>query len=82
MTRIKYKAKPVWHETGLLDKSSGRFYCVAETPANLLLRMKGTRQVLSIPWSVVFIKAAWMEAARLKLAKKTAKAEARKGKVS
>ena len=63
MTRIKYRDKPVWHETGL--HYDGRAIAVAESPAKLLLRLKGTRQVLEIPWTVAFIRAAMMKAASI-----------------
>lgn len=69
MTEIKYKSKPVWHETGLRDSGTGRAYCVAESPTALLIRLKGTRQVLTLPWTVAYIKAAWGEAARQRLIK-------------
>lgn len=69
MTEIKFKAKPVWHETGLVDSGTGRPFCVAESPTALLMRLKGTRQVLALPWGVAYIKAAWLEAARLRLVK-------------
>lgn len=60
MTPIKAKDNPVYHESrAAID---GRAICVAETPGALLLRLKGTRQVLSIPWSVAYVKAAQIEA--------------------
>lgn len=80
MTTIRYKMTPTWHQTGLTDSASGRPYCVAETPANLLIRLKGTRQVLKLPWTLVYLKAAWVEAARLKLEKINARKAKKKGR--
>ncbi len=60
MTKIPHRDNPVYHETRLLQ--DGRAIIVAETPNALLLRLKGTRQVLSLPWSKAFLVAATMEA--------------------
>lgn len=82
MTRVKYRMRPVWHETGLIDSQTGRPFCVAETPANLLVRLKGTRQVLTLPWSIAYLKAAWMEAARVRLEKINARKAKKKAKAA
>jgi hypothetical protein len=81
LTRIRYRSKPVWHETGLID-ASGRPYCVAETPASLLVRLKGTRQVLALPWSLAYLKAAWLEAARIRLEKINARKARKKARAA
>lgn len=62
MTRIRYKSKPVWHETGQLDGITHRPYLVAESPAALLIRLKGTRTVLELPWSMAYLRAATLRA--------------------
>jgi len=59
----------VWHETGLVDSHSGRPYLVAESPASLLIRLKGTRQVLSLPWNIAYLRAATLAAAMIRLNK-------------
>jgi len=69
MTRIKYRMRPIWHETGLVESTSGRPYLVAESPAELLLRLKGTRQTLRLPWNVAFLRAATLAAAMGRLNK-------------
>jgi hypothetical protein len=58
MTKIKYKIKPTWHEAQA--DYMGRALLVAQTPHNILLRRKGTRQTLTLPLSVAFLKAAQM----------------------
>lgn len=82
VTRVKYRSRPVWHETALFDHSSGRAYCVAETPVNLLVRLKGTRQVLKLPWSLAYLKAAWIEAASIRLEKINARKARRKARAA
>ena len=52
MTKIRYRINPVWHETNLVDSQSGRPFCVAERPSHLLIRLKGTRTVVSLPWNI------------------------------
>jgi hypothetical protein len=80
MTKIKYREKPVWHETSWIDGATGRVMLVAETHHSLLVRLKGTRQVLSLPWGVVFIRAAWAEASRVAREKKKLRDERRKNR--
>ena len=65
MTPIRQRFKPVWHETGYADR--GRAMVVAETPHNLLIRLKGTRQVMQLPWSMIYLKAAQTTAALARL---------------
>jgi hypothetical protein len=60
MTHIKFKIRPVWHETDIVI--DGRPCLVSERPACLLLRLKGTRSTLMLPWGVAFIKAAMLRA--------------------
>jgi len=60
MTKVRYKSNPTWHETHTV--TDGRAICVAETPSNLLLRLKGTRQILELPWSMAYLRAATMRA--------------------
>lgn len=62
MTRIRFRSRPVWHETGLVDSQTGRPFLVAESPSALLLRLKGTRQVLSLPWNIAYLRAATLQA--------------------
>ena len=67
MTQVKYRAKPVWHQTRTLY--GGRQLLVAETPSNLLLRAKGTRQVLSLTWQVAWLRAAQLRASSARIEK-------------
>jgi hypothetical protein len=60
MTRMKLKAHPTWHETGCLDRQSKRPILAAEEPQCLLLRLKGTRQILRLPWNTAWTRAAWI----------------------
>lgn len=60
MTRCKLKIRPVWHETSTIIDN--RALCVAERPSCVLLRLKGTRTTLMLPWSAVFLRAATMRA--------------------
>jgi hypothetical protein len=61
MTKVRRRGEEVWHETeACID---GRAIVVAETSHNLLLRCKGRRQTLSLPWTLAFLRAAEAEAA-------------------
>lgn len=73
------KDKPTWHETGLTDHSTGRKICVAETPVNLLVRLKGTRTALQLPWSLAYLKAADLTAMELMKQRKQRRASVRRG---
>lgn len=73
MTSIRYKSKPVWHQTGLLDRSSGRAICVAESPAALLIRLKGTRTTVQLPWNLCYLHGAFALANANRVAKKSRK---------
>jgi hypothetical protein len=67
MTTIRWKASPVWHETAMHER--GRPILVAESPGQLLVRLKGTRQVLGIPWTLVYLRAAQMQAQQVRMEK-------------
>lgn len=67
MTKVKQRLRPVWHETQTVI--DGRPLCVAERPTCVMLRLKGTRQTLMLPWSVAFIKAATIRATEIARAK-------------
>jgi hypothetical protein len=69
MTAMKYRSKPVWHQSGTADSQSGRPILAAESPSYLLVRLKGTRQVLRLPWSLVYLRAAVAEVATQRLMK-------------
>lgn len=81
MTKIKYRSRPVWHETGLIDRMSGRMYVVAESPASLLIRLKGTRTILDLPWSMAFLRAAQLKVALANLNKVNKKRSVSRGRV-
>ena len=61
MTKVKYKSRPVWHETHTADRMTGRLFLIAESPGALLIRLKGTRQVLDLPWSLCYLRAATLK---------------------
>jgi hypothetical protein len=79
MTQIRYRHRPVWHETGLIDSHSGRKLCVAESPAALLIRLKGTRQQLELPWNIAWFRAATLKAAVLRLGKINKRRQVKRG---
>jgi len=56
MTTIKRRIRPVWHQTETVY--DGRPLLVAETPHAILLRRKGTRLTLSVPWSIAYLRGA------------------------
>lgn len=70
MTCIRHRPKPVWHDTGTLGERC-RTILAAETPAALLLRLKGTRTVLALPWRAAYMKAVWLAADAKRAARKT-----------
>lgn len=69
MTRVRFRSKPCWHESEVIDRQTGRTFCVAESPAALLIRLKGKRQTLSLPWAVAYLRAATIKASADALAK-------------
>lgn len=71
MTKMKPRIKPIWHESHMAER--GREICAAESPHNCLLRLKGTRQVLAIPWSAIYLWAARHEAEQVRKAKVAAR---------
>lgn len=80
MTRIHEKriTRPVWHETHTVTKPpKPGIICVAETPSNLLLRLKGRRAVLKLPWESAFDKAIMLAVRDAALAKINRKRRAR-----
>ncbi len=60
MTRCRPFGKHVYHQTD--SRCEGRPLLVAETADALLLRLKGCREVLALPWSIAHIKAAYLAA--------------------
>lgn len=80
MTKCKHKIRPVWHETSTII--DGRLLCIAERPSCVLLRLKGTRQTLMLPWGVAFIKAATIRAQEQAKAKVQRRASIKRGVLS
>lgn len=74
MTTIKYKDRPTWHQTGLVDDITGRPYLVAQTPTALLIREKGRRDSLRLPWNIAYFRAATLRAYELRCEKREKKA--------
>lgn len=60
MTCIRRRIRPVWHQTEIVY--DGRPLLVAETPHAVLLRRKGTRLTLSVPWAIAYLKGASIKA--------------------
>jgi hypothetical protein len=79
MTCIRYRNKPVWHETRTLYM--GRPILIAETPSNLLMRLKGTRQILELPHATAYLRAATLKASSLALHKIDKKKAIARGKI-
>lgn len=78
---LKFKAKPVWRETSIIvrDPTPG-IVCVALQPEALLLRLKGRRQILTMPFSGAYDRACWLEAARRRMEKLNAKKAKKKAR--
>lgn len=74
MTSMKLRERPIWHQSHAAER--GREILAAESPHNCLLRLKGTRAVLKVPWTAIYLWAARNEAEQ----KRKAKIEARKAK--
>lgn len=74
MYKMKYRERAIWHQSQANER--GREILAAESPHNCLLRLKGTRAVLQVPWTAIYLWAARHEAE----AKRKAKIEARKAK--
>jgi len=64
MTKTRYRQKPVWHETAAAYGAAGksRAICVAESATALLVKLKGTRTVLSLPYTTAYERAAALAA--------------------
>lgn len=80
MTAIKFKQKPRWRETAVVDSMTRRLIVVACEPQSILLRLKGTRQVLRVPFGVAFLRGAMLEAARIRMEKINARKARRRAK--
>ena len=78
MTSIRYRAKPLWRESSMHEK--GRPILIAETPCNLLIRLKGLRQVMALPYGLLYTWASQVEAERVRKQKKAEREARRKGK--
>lgn len=74
MTSIKY-TPPRWRQTEVLtrDGTAQGPIVVALEPSALLLRIKGRRQVLRLPFTLAYTKAAQIAAAAARLEKLNAK---------
>jgi len=85
MTPIRYKARPTYRVSEVVsrDGRKAREILVALEPAAILLRLKGCRTTLRLPLSVAFLKAAQLEADRVRAEKKTnRKTPVRRGRTS
>ncbi len=60
MGQIKFTESPQWHETGVVG-DHGRQILVALQPKCLLLRLKGLRATLELPFGVAYVRAAFLE---------------------
>jgi hypothetical protein len=65
MTTLKHTPRPRWRQTS--HEERGRPVCVALQPHSLLLRLKGTRRVLTLPLTSAWTHAA-LAAARVAIA--------------
>ena len=77
MTKCKFKLQPVWHETEVV--MDGRTVLVSERPACLLLRLKGTRQTLMLPWNVAYVRAAFLYSENARATKKKRRRAVQRG---
>ena len=74
MTRLIYHSAPRWRETEVVIRDRRvRPLVVAAQPSALMLRLKGTRGTLSIPYSPAYQLAARLEADRIRAEKKAAR---------
>jgi hypothetical protein len=65
MTTLKHTPKPRWRQTAAEER--GRPVCVALQPHSLLLRLKGKRMILEMPFASAWTTAAGL-AARVEIA--------------
>jgi uncharacterized protein YqjF (DUF2071 family) len=72
MVELTYQAKPRWRKTETLTRDGGHVgvIVVALQPTALLLRIKGTRRVLSLPYSSAYTRAAILAADQVRTEKK------------
>lgn len=79
MTQIRFNPKPRWRESNVITRDRGRIrqILVAAEPDSLLIRLKGTRGVLRLPYGVAYTRAAVLAADQVRRDRKEAK---RKGK--
>jgi hypothetical protein len=71
MTKLRYTHQPRWRESEVMVRDpDARLLIVAFEPSALLLRRKGTRQVLRIPLTIAYDVAARLEADRLRAERK------------
>lgn len=76
MTKLKFRAVPLWRESAHIFQR--RALCVALEPCAVLVRLKGTRTVYTVPIESVLMLGARLEVARRK-AEKLAKRKQKKG---
>ena len=75
MTKVKFREKPLWKESSYYYANRDRVLLVALEPQALVLRLKGTRTTLRMPYSAAYATAAMLEAQRLRAEKKSKKAK-------
>lgn len=76
MTQLRFTDSPRWRETqAAVAYTAGRrrAVLVALQPAALLLRLKGTRQVLTLPFGNAYLRAAILAADESRAAKREAR---------
>lgn len=78
MTKLKHRAKPLWRETMLLGER-GQPYVVALQPEGLLIRRKGSRKPLLLPYGIAFVKAAMIQANKDRAEKKQRRSKVKRG---
>lgn len=60
MTKTQFRAHPIWHETSA--EYDGRTLLVSESASCLMLRLKGTREIVELPYVTAFLKATMLKA--------------------
>lgn len=74
MTRLTYQPSPRWRETEVIVRDRRiRPLVVALQPAAVVIRLKGNRSTVSLPWSLAYQFACRLEADRRRAEKKAAK---------
>jgi hypothetical protein len=79
MTKCKAKIRPTWHETNTVI--DGRALCIAERPSCLLMRLKGTRTTLMLPWSTAHLRAAVLRADQQAMVKRRRRTPVARGRL-